>query len=600
MYASYLHLMQGKIQSLSESMSETIGLDVTVVDSTLRRIAGTGDFSAKIDDNSPYNSIFQQVLTSEQPVINHNKRDNPTCLHCMKYDTCVEKENISYPITVSDSCIGVVSVACFSEEQSKTMEQREQEAISLMRYMVSVIESEILSIEQHNKIISNHADVNEVINCIDKGIVIVDGDNQILHINSAAIGFLHLSFSKQTVLGASLESLITGIDFSVREGFEIATCWNVQEKKLRVIYKLNRLQINDQGMYKILTFETIDDIVHKASLYKDKQRINFSSIRGNSPIIQEAIRVAKIAAINDSTILLCGDSGTGKDLFARSIHQESYRRNGPFIAINCACMPEHLIEAELFGYRKGAFTGADPQGKTGKFEVANGGTIFLDEIAELPLHLQGKLLRVLQERQIQRIGCNETVTIDVRIIAASNKDLQHMVAQQVFREDLFYRLHVIPINLPSLRERGDDILILAEYILEQMCYRMNKRPMRIAREVIELFMRYSWPGNIREMENVIEYAVNFCTTSQLQIGHLPAYLSQKSSVSPLSLNEVPSEDDTIAQIPSYRDATQSYERALILSYLRQYGESTESKRRIAKELNMSLATLYRKLGTRYR
>lgn len=600
MYASYLHLMQEKIQSLSESMSETIGLDVTVVDSTLRRIAGTGDFSAKIDDNSPYNSIFQQVLISEQPVINHNKRDNPTCLHCLKYDTCVEKENISYPIMVNQSCIGVVSVACFSEEQSKTMEEREQEAISLMCYMVSVIESEILSIEQHNKIISNHADVNEVINCIDKGIIIVDGDNQILHINTAAIGFLHVSFSEQTVLGESLGSLITGVDFSVREGFEIASSWRVQEKKLRVIYKLNRLQINDQGMYKIITFETVDDIVHKASLYKDKQRINFSSIRGSSPVIQEAIRIAKIAAINDSTILLCGDSGTGKDLFARSIHQESYRRNGPFIAINCACMPEHLMEAELFGYRKGAFTGADPQGKAGKFEVANGGTIFLDEIAELPIHLQGKLLRVLQERQIQRIGCNETVTIDVRIIAASNKDLQQMVAERVFREDLFYRLHVIPINLPSLRDRGDDILILADYILEQMCYRLNKQAMSIGSEVVELFMQYSWPGNIREMENVIEYAVNFCTTSELQIQHLPAYLSERTTGYPLFCDDGMQTDEDTPILHSYRDATQSYERALILSYLRQYGESTESKRKIAKELNMSLATLYRKLGTRYR
>jgi len=581
-YSSYLKMIQGKIQSLSELMADTIGLDVTVVDSTLRRVAGTGDFSTKVEDNSPYNSIFQGVISSKKPHINHNKEDNPTCRNCSNFADCVEKENISYPIVVNDDCVGVVSIACFSEQQSLTLEERESEAISLMRYMVNVIENEILGIEQRNKIISNQADINEVINCIDKGIIIIDSENTILHINSSAIGHLHLSFSEEVVLGEPLDSLITGIDYEIQENVEVAHSWVVKQHTYRVIYKLNRLLMDEQSLYKIITFETIDDIVHKAVLYKATQTVDFSSIKGNSTAIQEAIKIAKLTAVNDSTILLFGDSGTGKELFARSIHQESYRREGPFIAINCACMPQELIEAELFGYKKGAFTGADPQGREGKFEAASGGTLFLDEVAEFPLHLQAKLLRVLQERHIVRIGCNETIPIDVRIIAASNKNLLEMVEQNLFRKDLFYRLHVIPIQLPSLAERGDDIILLAEYILNSLCRKMHKQKIRMESAVIDVFMRYAWPGNVREMENVIEYAINFCSGDVLKLDHLPSYLYR------------------VPMQRSFQSSVDSYERSVILSYLERYGDSTESKRRIAQELHISLSTLYRKLGAGYK
>ncbi|NCB01549.1 MAG: AAA family ATPase [Spirochaetia bacterium] len=578
--------MQDKIQSLAVLMKETIGLEVTVVDSTLRRIAGTGVFSTEINLNSPHNSIFQEVIKSKKKVINYNKENNPICINCNKYDSCSEKENISYPIIVKDTCIGVVSVACLSDTKKEILNQREKEVLSLMSYMTNVIENEVLNIEQHNKIITKHAEINEIINCIDKGILIIDSSNIIVHINSSAIAFLHFSFSEEAIIGQLLEKLVTGLNYGVPENFESADCWKTKQNKYRVLYKINRLLVDDETVYRIITFETIDEIVQKALMYKEKQRINFSSIIGTSKVLQEAVKIAKKTAGSDSTILLYGESGTGKELFARSIHNESYRKEGPYIAINCACMPENLIEAELFGYEKGAFTGANTKGRAGKFEAAEGGTIFLDEIGEIPLHLQGKLLRVLQERQIERIGCNETKPVNIRIIAASNKDLKLMVEEKLFRKDLYYRINVIPINLPPLRDRGEDIKELALYILHSLCNKMNTRMLNLDSSALELFMDYHWPGNIREMENILEYAVNFCNGPLIKRDHLPAYIIEETNQELLLAGR---------QEECLKGKIETISKEIIQKHLEKYGSSTTSKRMIAKELNISLSTLYRKL-----
>lgn len=586
MYSSYLKLMQEKIQSLSLLMSETVGLDVTVVDSTLRRIAGTGIFSTKINHESPYNSIFQEVITTGKQVLNYNKENNPICVNCLQYDSCVEKENISYPIIVKESCIGVVSVACFSEKHVDNLKDHEAKVLSLMHYMANVIEDEILNTEQHNKIVNKHAEIHEIINCIDKGILIIDSNNAILHVNSSAIRYLHLSFSEEAILGELVDTLLTGLDYTISENYETAGCWKTKQNTYRVIYKINRFLIDDETMYRIITFETIDEIVQKALMYKENQRIDFSSIIGTSKVIQEAIKIAKLTSVTDSTILLYGESGTGKELFARSIHNESYRREGPFIAVNCACMPENLVEAELFGYEKGAFTGASSIGRAGKFEAAEGGTIFLDEIAEIPLHLQGKLLRVLQERQIVRIGSNEVKKVNIRIITASNKDLKAMVRENLFRKDLYYRIHVIPINLPVLKKRGEDIISLAKYILNKLTFKMNKHTIEIDPSVLNVFMRYDWPGNIREMENVLEYAINFCNGTVLSLEHLPTYIEEE-----IELYHQVTETKHI----DLKGKVNSISKEIIEEYVEAYGSSTNNKRQIAKELNISLSTLYRKI-----
>jgi len=232
----------------------------------------------------------------------------------------------------------------------------------------------------------------------------------------------------------------------------------------------------------------------------------FEHIVGDSPALRQTLQQVEIVAPTDSTVLLLGETGTGKELLARAIHDQSGRRDRTFVKLNCAAIPSGLLESELFGHEKGAFTGAIAQ-KIGRFQVADGGTLFLDEVGEIPLELQPKLLRVLQEQEFERIGGTKTVKVDVRIIAATNRDLHQMVEEQRFRDDLFYRLNVFPIHVPSLRERPEDVPALVRYFVQRLARPMNRQIEVIPTETLEALRRYAWPGNVRELGNLIERAM---------------------------------------------------------------------------------------------
>jgi transcriptional regulator with GAF, ATPase, and Fis domain len=247
-------------------------------------------------------------------------------------------------------------------------------------------------------------------------------------------------------------------------------------------------------------------------------RYGFDRILGRAPAFQEALgRAAKVAP-TETTVLLTGESGTGKELVARALHHASQRADGPFVAINCAALPETLVEAELFGHEKGAFTGADRQ-KPGRFELAAGGTLFLDEVAELPPAVQAKLLRVLQEREFQRVGGTATLRADVRLITATNRDLAKAVAEGKVREDLFYRLNVFSVHLPPLRERGDDILLLAEHFVRELAPKLGKGNGGLSREARDALFAHPWPGNIRELANAVERALILAEGGLLTAAH---------------------------------------------------------------------------------
>ncbi|MGI8907722.1 MAG: sigma-54-dependent transcriptional regulator [Candidatus Sumerlaeaceae bacterium] len=246
-----------------------------------------------------------------------------------------------------------------------------------------------------------------------------------------------------------------------------------------------------------------------------------SELVGTSPPLNTVKQIISKAAPSDAAVLIRGESGTGKELVAKSIHRQSPRRKKRFVAINCASIPENLLESELFGYEKGAFTGAD-RTKMGLIELAQGGTLFLDEIGELPLPLQAKLLRVLQEREIQRVGGLHTIPIDVRLLAATNRDLKAAIAQKQFREDLYYRLDVIQVTMPPLRERPADIPVLTIHFLEKLCRRMNRKQCSISEEAQQALMRYPFPGNVRELENVIERTIVLCSCERIELHDIPA------------------------------------------------------------------------------
>src|SRR5258705_9539435 len=242
----------------------------------------------------------------------------------------------------------------------------------------------------------------------------------------------------------------------------------------------------------------------------------FEEIVGTSPALKNVLsRISKVAP-TDSTVLITGETGTGKELVARAIHRRSDRASRPFVGVNCAAIPRDLIASELFGHEKGAFTGASQQ-RLGRFELANGGTLFLDEVGELPAETQIALLRVLQEHEFERVGGSRRIRADVRVIAATNRDLQAAISTGAFRSDLFYRLHVFPIHIPSLRERREDIPLLVEYFIDRYARKARKNIKRVSKKTLELIQSYPWPGNIRELQNVIERSVILCETEIFSI-----------------------------------------------------------------------------------
>ncbi|WP_319583870.1 sigma-54 dependent transcriptional regulator [uncultured Pseudodesulfovibrio sp.] len=264
--------------------------------------------------------------------------------------------------------------------------------------------------------------------------------------------------------------------------------------------------------------------------------LNLDGIIGNSPALAKVFKVLGKVAPTDSTVLVTGESGTGKELLVRALHRNSERHDMPFVPINCGAIPRELLESELFGHEKGAFTHAI-RSRPGRFELADGGTIFLDEIGEMDLSLQVKILRALQEKEIERVGGTSIKKVDVRVVAATNRDLEGEVASGRFREDLFYRLNVIPLNLPPLRERGMDILLLAEHFLGRHCGSKARKPLVLSEKAREMLLTYSWPGNVRELENFMERLTILCDGCEVQPEDLPEKIFTDIGEKPLRREE---------------------------------------------------------------
>ena len=315
---------------------------------------------------------------------------------------------------------------------------------------------------------------------------------------------------------------------------------------------------------------------------------SFDSIISRSTAMEKIKKRALQVASSNSTVLITGESGTGKGLLARAIHKESPRCSKPFVSVNCAAIPETLLESELFGYERGAFTGAEKNGKLGKFQLADKGTLFLDEIGDMPLHLQVKLLSCLQNRQVDPVGAVRPVDVDVRIIAATNKDLEEMIRQNQFREDLYFRLNVIPLYIPPLRERPEDISMLVQHIIMKFSMAMGKAVTGIEADAMDVLLSYSWPGNIREVENVIEYAINMEQSDTITVDSLPEKLVRKNK-------HVNSGSGTGMMHINLKTQLDSAERLIIRNCLNSTGWSLEGKRLAAEQLGISESTLYRRL-----
>jgi PAS domain S-box-containing protein len=378
--------------------------------------------------------------------------------------------------------------------------------------------------------------------------------------------------------------------------------------KVELIVNASPLIVNEEVIGGVSFCQDITDILELTKKLSQRSRLvksltekleglcgarySFEHIVGESSAIRQIIKVAKKAAAGASTVLLTGESGTGKELFAHAMHHASPREHRPFLKVNCAAIPENLLESEFFGYEKGAFTGAVSR-KMGLFERADGGTIFLDEIGDMSLSLQSKLLRFLQDGEVTRLGGWRPIEVDVRAIAATNRNLSQMIKEGSFREELYYRVNVVGINIPSLRERRQDIPLLIAHILRRVNRELGKQVQEVDKQAMDKLLAYHWPGNIRELENVLERAVNLVEGSLIraEVILLPDIIAVAGKTEPASGEVKAGADKDLALICSLA----AQERELVRRAIAAYGTSLKGKRQAAKVLGMSLATLYKRI-----
>jgi transcriptional regulator of acetoin/glycerol metabolism len=423
--------------------------------------------------------------------------------------------------------------------------------------------------------------LDSLLDSISEGIIAIKQDGGITHINRIAERMLHIS--KEAVIGRSLKTIV---DFNLDTWQEVFGSGDISDQEVSI-------NLLGKPIFFILSTKPIfcdGKIVGRILRFTEKQRVHeliyrftggnsrftFNDIIGGDPKFLRQIEFAKIASKTDSRVLLVGESGTGKELFAQAIHNESKRRNGPFVAVSCAAVPRELIEAELFGYKGGAFTGSRKGGQIGKFELADKGTLFLDEISSMPLEMQAKILRVLQENEVVRLGDNTPRKVDARIITATNKNLLEEVKNGNFREDLYFRLNVVEIAIPPLRDRLEDLPLLSRHILKRIAIQLEKDSIKVSEEACRLLKNYRWPGNVRELENYLERASITCEDGIIKPKHLPKRL----------VISEPSPDNLDTGVKALREE----EKTLIMKALKECkGNISES----ARKLQISRSTLYR-------
>lgn len=447
---------------------------------------------------------------------------------------------------------------------------------------VNAIEKMLEIIEYNKKLESAKIYTDTIIDSIPAGIMTSDLDGNIITVNKHMLYLF--GYTEEEMKQKKAYSLFEDWDNAIKairlndnyldEDVFVNSRKNVLQYNLSV-YPIRDIKENLNGV--VYVFKEVRKVRKLANKIMGRQAIyTFDKIIGNNKEFLKTIEFAKQIADSRSTILIMGESGTGKEVFAQSIHNYSNRRNETFVALNCGAIPKNLIESELFGYEEGAFTGAKKNGHPGKFEIADGGTIFLDEVGEMPLDMQTRLLRVIEEGTVCRIGSTKEIVVDVRIIAATNKDLVEEVNRGNFRKDLFYRLNVLPLRLPALRERKDDIPLLIDYFMNKISKRINKKVIELTKDYLKELIEYDWPGNIRELENLIELMLN---TGSIDYNHIKS--------------KKPINSENYIDIEEAEFNLEKVEKEIIIKALKRFkGNITNC----AKALGIGRNTLYRKIS----
>ncbi len=570
------------VQQFAEAASAALKVNVEVYD-RCQRIAGTGTARELIGRPILQHGIISRFMYAG-PQLKKMIIDNPgqdeKCSCCAYYGVCHYKRVVYASIEYENQVIGFIGIVAENDEQVKLIEYNNYAMLDFVDKIANLISAKVKE-HQMLKQVRTYAELMDtVIDNINKGVMILNKNFAIVDINNYLIE--KMAVNKGDVVGKNILSVFPSLalykDDSGALNHECQEIvYNSNNKQVYLLCALKSIVVNEELEGSICLVEDYKDTTQLAYAIATKHNdIGLQDIIGQDPDFLRFKEKIKNVAVHDSTVLLTGETGTGKELFARAVHTESRRKSQPFVAINCGAIPETLLESELFGYEKGAFTGAGNMGKHGKFFMANKGTIFLDEIETLPLYLQPKLLRAIERKEIERIGGVRSIPVDVRIIAATNVRLDEMVKKGQFREDLFHRLNVVTLFIPPLRERGGDVLVLADYFIKKFAERFNKSIQGLTEEVQNIFLNYSWDGNVRELQNAIEYAINMESGKYITAENLPFQFKQLKAAS-----KIVTLDDM--------------EKEHIKKALDCFGWSEDGRIEAAKHLGISRATIYRKI-----
>ena len=590
-----LSAIQIASMEMAEAITAVLGIETEIVDQNLKIVAGTGRYKEKIgtyeeDGIVSGEEFYGNLLISGEEVVVNDAKSSP------RYHP---KENelaeVCCPIKLDNRVIGLIALVAFNSSQQEKILSNHENLLLFLRKMASLIASKLA--EMHKS-----SELHAIIESIHDGIVALDSNGIIASCNKR--GEQLLGKSKSQLMGKSINKLwhtfpladVLQAGKPITDIEEIYVDENGKDMHFLCTATPIFTQTDNSTILSgaVISFQDISDIRSRIfQMTQVEDPTELSEIVGQTASITKIKQHILQFTNSLSTILITGESGTGKGLVARAIHYVGNRKSGPFVSINCGAIPDTLIESELFGYQPGAFTGARKTGKPGKFELANDGTILLDEIADFPLHLQAKLLHVIQNHQIERLGGTQTIPINVRIIAATNKNLEDMIRNREFREDLYFRLNVIPFYLPPLRERQGDVSLLLNHTLNKLNKTIGKEIVGFSPEALELLLNYSWPGNIRELENVMEYAVNLEQGMNIQAGSLPPRLTSEQFLYTLKEPYGPGHPKAAKQSLKY--LTDRYQIKVIEACLLQTGHSVTGKRRAAQLLGISESTLYRRV-----
>lgn len=583
-----LEYIKEDIQNIAEAISSVLGIDVTIVDDRLVRIAGTGTYLEKVGQQLKNYSAFKESLTSKKELIIEDPKNNSICKECHSSKVCKEFAEVCCPIIYDCKSYGVIGLIAFTKDQADIIHHRKKDLMNFLRKMAELISNKIEAEIKTYEVELEKKKLETLLNNMDKAVVSINKEGNIEKYN---LKFKDIFGIKKDIREMYICEVLKFIkpSYLIEDYNDKSHSFSYRgiSKEFKGIYNINQILFNGQLKGYVIDFIDKIEAIKNYNKINNEHKIYLENIIGTSYPISKVKEESLMAAKTTSTVLITGESGTGKELFARAIHNHSNRSENPFIAVNCAAIPDNLLESELFGYEEGAFTGAKKGGSLGKFELAHKGTIFLDEIGDMSLHLQAKLLRVLQEKEVDKLGSKHNISIDVRIIAATNKDLERMVRKGTFREDLYYRLNVIPISLPSLRERKNDISLLIDYMIKEYSNKLDKNVTYIDEKTLEYMINYDWPGNIRELQNIIEYSVNRCDSDTITLQNVPNRIKYSNINKDLNILEN-NKDESIMTL-------EELEKREILKAIEKFKEYKKDKELVAKSLGISRATLYRKL-----